>query len=155
MSSRPSLGLKAKATIALAIVFLAIQAIYVLVEDRLFLVDANAVLTHRVRLLTDLYAGAISGSVWEFDKDETLSQLQPLRAELPEFQSATVLEPDGRAFVALQGVAGGGHAVESTSEIYNDGKLLGRLRISLSDAIVQADRKAHLLRLVATAAIMA
>src|SRR4051812_21086404 len=122
MSSRPSLGLKAKATIALAVVFLAIQAIYVLVEDRLFLADANATLNHRARLLTDLYAGAVSGSVWEFDKDETLSQLEPLRAELPEFQSAIVMEPDGREFVVLQGVAGGGQAVESTSDIYNDGK---------------------------------
>src|ERR1041384_5620683 len=105
MSSRPSLGLKAKATIALAVVFLAIQAIYVLVEDRLFLSDANAKLVHQARLLTDLYAGAISGSVWEFDKDETLSQLQPLRTELPEFKSATVLEPDGREFVAFNGLA--------------------------------------------------
>src|SRR6185369_9855173 len=100
MTARPSLGLKAKATIALALVFLAIQAIYVLVEDRLFLADANDKLVHQVRLLTDLYAGAIAGSFWEFDKDETLSQLQPLRAELPEFQSATVLEPDWREFVA-------------------------------------------------------
>src|SRR6185369_4898886 len=119
MTARPSLGLKAKATIALTLVFLAIQAVYVLVEDRLFLADANAALNHRVRLLTDLYAGAVSGSVWEFDKNETLMQLQPLRAELPEFQSAMVLEPDGRAFVTLQGVTGGGHAVESTSDIYN------------------------------------
>ena len=39
MSSRSSLGLKAKATIALAVVFLAIQAVYVLIDDRLFLTD--------------------------------------------------------------------------------------------------------------------
>src|ERR1700754_1286584 len=144
MSSRPSLGLKAKATVALALVFLAIQAIYVLVEDRLFLADANATLTHRVRLLSDLYAGAVSGSFWEFDQSETLEQLEPLRTELPEFQSATVLEPDGREFVALKGAAVGGATVEATSEVYNDGKLLGRLRIVLSDAVVQADRAAHL-----------
>jgi uncharacterized membrane protein len=75
MSSRPSLGLKAKATIALAVVFLAIQAVYVLVEDRLFLADANADLSHKARVLTGLYAGAVSGSVWEFDKRETLAQL--------------------------------------------------------------------------------
>jgi signal transduction histidine kinase/ActR/RegA family two-component response regulator len=155
MSSRPSLGLKAKATIALAIVFLAIQAVYVLVEDRLFLADANASLAHRARLLTDLYAGAISGSFWEFDKDGTLAQLEPLRTELPEFKHATVLEPDGREFVALKGVADTGATVEATAEIYNDGKLLGRLRIELSDAILQADRAAYLERLIATAAIMA
>jgi len=155
MSSRPSLGLKAKATIALALVFLAIQAVYVLVEDRLFLADANAALSHRARLLTDLYAGAISGSFWEFDKNATLAQLQPLRSELPEFQNAVVLEPDGREFVALQGVASAGNTVEATAEVYNDGKLLGRLRIELSDAILQADRAAHLERLLATAAVMA
>jgi signal transduction histidine kinase/ActR/RegA family two-component response regulator len=155
MSSRPSLGLKAKATIALALVFLAIQAAYVLVEDRLFLADANAALSHRVRLLTDLYAGAVSGSFWEFDKDETLAQLEPLRTELPEFQNAAVLEPDGREFVSLKGDAVGGATVEATSEIYNDGKLLGRLRIELSDAILQAERAAHLERLIATAAVMA
>jgi signal transduction histidine kinase/ActR/RegA family two-component response regulator len=155
MSSRPSLGLKAKATIALAIVFLAIQAAYVLIEDRLFLADANATLAHRARLLTDLYAGAVSGSFWEFDKDGTLAQLEPLRTELPEFQNATVLEPDGREFVALKGAAAGGATVEATSEIYNEGKLLGRLRIALSDAILQAERAAHLERLIATAAIMA
>ena len=124
MSSRPSLGLKAKATIALAIVFLAIQAVYVLVEDRLFLADANADLTHRARLLSDLYAGAVSGSFWEFDKDETLAQLQPLKTELQEFMHATVLEPDGREFVSLAGAASEGAVVEATSEIYNGGKLL-------------------------------
>jgi signal transduction histidine kinase/ActR/RegA family two-component response regulator len=155
MSSRPSLGLKAKATIALAVVFLAIQAVYVLIEDRLFLADANATLTHRARLLTDLYAGAVSGSFWEFDKDGTLAQLEPLRTELPEFQNATVLEPDGREFAALEGTAVGGATVEATSEIYNEGKLLGRLRIALSDAILQAERAAHLERLIATAAILA
>ncbi len=155
MSSRPSLGLKAKATIALAVVFLAIQAVYVLVEDRLFLADANAALGHRVRLLTDLYAGAVSSSVWEFDKNDTLAQLEPLRAELPEFQNATVLEPDGREFVTLNGNAGGGATVEATANILNDGKLLGRLRIQLSDAIVQAERARHLERLIATAAILA
>jgi signal transduction histidine kinase/ActR/RegA family two-component response regulator len=155
MSSRPSLGLKAKATIALAVVFLAIQAAYVLVEDRLYLADANADLNHRARLLSDLYAGAISGSVWEFDKSATLAQLEPLRAELPEFQNATVLEPDGREFVTLKGGAVGGATVEGTADVLNDGKLLGRLRIQLSDAILQADRAAHLERLIATAAIMA
>jgi signal transduction histidine kinase/ActR/RegA family two-component response regulator len=155
MSSRPSLGLKAKATIALAVVFLAIQAIYVLVEDRLFLADADAALNHRARLLTDLYAGAISGSVWEFDKNGALAQLEPLRAELPEFQSAAVLEPDGREFVTLKGAATGGAAVEASTDIWNEGKLLGRLRIQLSDSILQADRAAHLERLIATAAIMA
>jgi signal transduction histidine kinase/ActR/RegA family two-component response regulator len=155
MSSRPSLGLKAKATIALALVFLAIQGIYVLVEDRLFLAEANAALMHRARLLTDLYAGAISGSFWEFDKDGTLAQLEPLRTELPEFQNATVLEPDGREFVALKGTAADGNTVEATSEVYNQGKLLGRLRIELSDAILQADRMAYLERLIATGAIMA
>src|ERR1041385_3879950 len=103
MSSRPSLGLKAKATVALAPVFLAIQAVCVLVEDRLFLADADAALMRRARLLTDLYAGAISGSVWEFDKNATLKQLEPLLIELPEFHSAIVLEPDGREFVALNG----------------------------------------------------
>src|SRR3954468_8758450 len=154
MSSRPSLGLKAKATIALAILFLAIQAVYVLVEDRLFLADANAGLLHRARLLTDLYAGAVSGSFWEFDKDSTLAQLEPLRTELPEFQNATVLELDGREFVALKGTAAGGATVEATSDIYNDGKLLGRLRIELSDAILQAERAAHLERLLTTAAIL-
>jgi signal transduction histidine kinase/ActR/RegA family two-component response regulator len=153
-SSRPSLGLKAKATLALALVFLAIQAVYVLVEDRLFLTDASAALAHRARLLSDLYAGAVSGSFWEFDKDATLAQLQPLRSELPEFQNATVLEPDGREFVAFQGTAAGGNTVEATSDVYNDGKLLGRLRIVLSDAILQRDRAAHLERLIATAAIM-
>jgi signal transduction histidine kinase/CheY-like chemotaxis protein len=155
MSSRPSHGLKAKATIALALVFLAIQAAYVLVEDRLFLADASASLNHRVRLLTDLYAGAVSGSFWEFDKNATLAQLEPLRTELPEFQNAVVLEPDGREFVTLKGGAVGGATVEATSEIYNDGKLLGRMRIALSDSILQADRAAHLERLIATAAIMA
>src|SRR5689334_6026094 len=107
MTARPSLGLKAKATIALAVVFLVIQAIYVLVEDRLFLADATASLNHRARLLTDLYAGAVSGSVWEFDQNATLAQLEPLRQELPEFQNAVVLEPDGREFTSLQGTAAG------------------------------------------------
>jgi signal transduction histidine kinase/ActR/RegA family two-component response regulator len=155
MSSLPSLGLKAKATVALAVVFLAIQAVYVLVEDRQFLADANANLSHRVRLLADLYAGAVSGSVWEFDKNETLAQLEPLRAELPEFQRAAVLEPDGREFVTLNGAAVEGASVEATADILNEGKRLGRLRIQLSDAIVQAERAAHLERLIATAAIMA
>src|SRR5687768_9871075 len=155
MSSRPSLGLKAKATIALAFVFLAIQAAYVLIEDRLFLADANAFLSHRARLLTDLYAGAISGSVWEFDKNGTLEQLEPLRTELPEFRSAVVIEPDGREFVALEGGAESGSTVEATADIYNDGQLLGRLRIQLSDSVLQANRAAHLERLIAIAAVMA
>ena len=155
MSPRPSLGLKVKATIALALVFLAIQAVYVVVEDRLFLADANTSLRHRAHLLTDLYAGAISGSVWEFDKNATLMQLEPLRSELPEFRSATVQEPDGRDFVTLKGDAAGGAVVDATADIVNDGRVLGHLHIVLTDAIVQAERKAHLARLIATATFLA
>ncbi len=91
-------------------------------------------------LIADLYAGAVSGSVWEFDKDATTAQLAALKTELPAFMSATVTEPDGKLFasVTVPGVTGKPFAAEA--EIHNDGDLIGRIRIELSDAIVQADR---------------
>jgi signal transduction histidine kinase/CheY-like chemotaxis protein len=157
MPMRRAVGLKAKATIALAVVFLAIQAIYVLVEDRLFVTDASNTLNQRARLLADLYAGAISGSVWEYDKDATRAQLLALRTQLPEFQNATIFEPEGEVFASLS--AGGnngasGASVAAESEIRNGGNLIGRIRIELSESIIEADRAAHLRRLIATAAVM-
>ena len=95
MSGRFAVGLRTKATLALALVFLGIQAIYVFIENRNFIVEANASLEQRARLFSELYAGAISVSVWEFDKDATLAQLRPLKIQIPEFQSVSVVEPDG------------------------------------------------------------
>src|SRR5262249_44165964 len=147
-------GLKAKAVIALAVLFLAIQSIYVLVEDRLFVAEATATLQQRARLLADLYAGAVSGSVWEYDKEATRAQLLALRTELPEFQSARILEPEGREFIALGDSHGQSAAVVAEAEIRNDGNLIGTISIELSDAILRAERGAHLLRLLVTAGIM-
>jgi len=154
MPARASLGLRTKATIALAVVFLLIQAVYVLVEDRLFLVDASAGLERRAHLLADLYAGAIAVSVWEYDKAATEAQLLPLKTELPEFQDVDVVEPEGNAFVTLGADAPAGTTVSAEAEIHYDGKLIGQLRLDLSKSILEADRAAHLNRLLATAAIM-
>jgi signal transduction histidine kinase/CheY-like chemotaxis protein len=147
-------SLKVKAAIALTAVFLAVQSIYVLVEDQLFLRDAYATLDERTRLIADLYAGAISGSVWEFDKEATTAQLAALKTELPAFMSATVTEPDGKLFAAVTAPGMTGKPFAADSEIRNDGDLIGNIHIELSDAVVQADRWARLRRLIATAVIL-
>ncbi|HVO02979.1 MAG TPA: ATP-binding protein [Candidatus Cybelea sp.] len=151
--TRVSVGLKAKAVIALAVLFLAIQSIYVLVEDRLFVAEATASLQQRARLLADLYAGAVSGSVWEYDKEATRAQLKALQTQLPEFERARIVEPEGHEFIAL-GVDSRPAAVTASAEIRNDDNLIGTITIELSDGILRAERAAHLTRLITTAAIM-
>ncbi|HVZ01311.1 MAG TPA: ATP-binding protein [Dongiaceae bacterium] len=154
MTDRRTASLKVKAALALTGVFLIVQSVYVLIEDQLFLSEAYQTLGERSRLLADLYAGAISASVWEFDKDATTAQLAALRTEVPAFLSATVTEPNGRLFAAVTAGGAPGKPVAAEAEIHNDGNLIGRVRIELSDAIVQADRWAHLRRLIVTAVIL-
>ena len=101
MSNKRRTSLKLKAALALTVVFLIVQSVYVAVEDRLFVRGAYQALDARARLMADLYAGAVSGSVWEFDKEATTAQLAALETELPGFMSATVTEPDGKLFAAV------------------------------------------------------
>ena len=151
---RRATTLKVKAAVALAVVFVVIQSIYVLVEDRLFVHDAYEDLHHRSRMLSSLYAGAVAGSLWEFDRRGVETQLEALKTELPEFASATVFEPDGRIFASSWTRTERGHSAASEAEIRNDGTTIGSIRIELSDATLQTERWAHLRRMVITALIL-
>ena len=154
MAAQRTTSLKVKATLALTGVFLIVQSVYVVVEDRLFLRDAYQTLGERSRLIADLYAGAISGSVWEFDKEATTAQLVALKTEFPAFMSATVTEPNGKLFASVTAEDVTGTPTAAEADIHNAGNLIGRIRIELSDAILQADRWAHLRRLIVTALIL-
>jgi signal transduction histidine kinase/CheY-like chemotaxis protein len=154
MPDRRPTSLKIKAAIALTAVFLVVQSAYVLIEDQLFLRNAYTMLDERNRLIADLYAGAVSGSVWEFDKDATAAQLAALKAELPAFTSATVVEPDGKIFVSVMATDVPGKRFAAEADIRNDGDLIGHIRIEVSDAVIEADRWAHLRRMILTAVIL-
>ncbi|HVT52105.1 MAG TPA: ATP-binding protein [Dongiaceae bacterium] len=154
MRAHRTTSLKVKAALALTGVFLIVQLVYVVVEDRLFLRDAYRTLDGQARLFAELYAGAIAGSVWEFDKDATRAQLVALKTELPSFMSATVTEPNGKLFAAVTADHPAGSPTAVEADIRNDGDLIGRIRIELSDSILQADRWAHLQRLIVTAIIL-
>jgi signal transduction histidine kinase/CheY-like chemotaxis protein len=154
MPEQRTTSLKLKAALALTGVFLIVQSVYVVVEDRLFLRDAYATLDARAHLLADLYAGAISGSVWEFDKEAATAQLVALKTELRSFMSATVIEPNGDIFAAVSADRPTGQATAAEGDILNHGNLIGHFKIELSDAILQADRWAHLRRMIVTALIL-
>jgi signal transduction histidine kinase/CheY-like chemotaxis protein len=148
MPDQRTTSLKVKAVLALTAVFVVVQAAYVLVEDRLFLQQAYEALDQRSHLLADLYAGAISGSVWEFDKDATTAQLTTLKTEMPAFMSATVTEPDGKLFASVVAPNVRGTPFAAEANIVNDGNPIGHIRIELSDVIAQADRWAQLGRMM-------
>lgn len=154
MSNKRRTSLKLKAALALTVVFLIVQSVYVAVEDRLFVRGAYQALDARARLMADLYAGAVSGSVWEFDKEATTAQLAALETELPGFMSATVTEPDGKLFAAVTAPGVTGTPSIAEADINNGDNLIGHIRIELTDAILQADRRAHLRRMIVTAVIL-
>jgi signal transduction histidine kinase/CheY-like chemotaxis protein len=154
MPERRMTSLKLKAALALTAVFLIVQSIYVVVEDRLFLREAYQTLDERAHLLAELFAGAVSGSVWEFDKDATTAQLMAMKTELPPFASATVTEPNGNTFAAVAAEHPIGKTVAAEADILNDGDVIGRFKIELGDAVLQADRWAHLRRLIFTALVL-
>jgi len=154
MPTHRTTSLKVKAALALTGVFLIVQVVYVVVEDRLFLRDAYQGQDERARLLADLYAGAISGSVWEFDKDATTAQLMALKTELPAFMSAKVTEPNGKLFAEVTANSQAGIPTVAEADIHNGADLIGHIRIELSDATLQADRWAHLRRMIITAVIL-
>jgi signal transduction histidine kinase/CheY-like chemotaxis protein len=154
MADRRTTSLKLKAALALTGVFLMVQSAYVLVEDRWFVRDAYQALDARSRLMAELYAGSIARSVWEFDKEATTAQLLALKTELPDFMSATVTEPDGKLFASVEADGAAGRPAIAEAEIDNGDNLIGHIRIELSDASLQAERWAHLRRMVITAIVL-
>ena len=76
MSPRvPAFGLKIKIVVALSVAVLAILAAFVSYEMERFRVERMGELRATAQNLANLYSGAVTSSVWEFDRETTRSQL--------------------------------------------------------------------------------
>ncbi len=152
---RSALGLKTKVVLALAIVILAIQTVFVVLERRSFDQDQMAGLKTRTQLLANLYAGVISSSVWEYDKDESRAQLESMQHSISEFQSAIVYESSGAEFVSVGTTPVAGNAVVGRANILNQGHEIAWIEVRLSTGQVYAASAEHLRRLILTAISLA
>ena len=96
----PALGLKVKVVVALSVAVLAILAAFVSYEMERFRIERMGELRATAQNLANLYSGAVASSVWEFDKDNTRSQLEALKV-VDGFQRAVIWESNGPEFVAV------------------------------------------------------
>jgi signal transduction histidine kinase/DNA-binding NarL/FixJ family response regulator len=147
---RTALGLKTKVVLALAIVILTIQTVFVVLERRSFDRDQLQALKTRSQLLANLYAGAIASTVWEYNQTETSAQLTVLQQTISDFQSATVYESNGGVFVSVVAHPDN-DVVVGRSAILNNGHEIAWIEVRLSKDQVVAASADHLRRLILTA----
>ena len=119
---RSALGLKAKVVLALAIVILTIQTAFVVLESRTFQQEQLAALRTRTQLLANLYAGAITSSVWEYNPNNTRDQLIALQQTISEFESARVYESTGVEFVSVGAREIANDSVVGRAQVLNEGR---------------------------------
>ncbi len=93
-------GLKTRVVLALAVVILAIQAAYVVLEDSRFEQRQSSALQDSADNLALLYAGAVANAVWEYDREAAKGQLQAMRV-IDGFARAVIRESSGQEFVAV------------------------------------------------------
>ena len=87
----PALGLKVKVVVALSVAVLAILGAFVSYEMERFRIERMGELRATAQNLANLYSGAVASSVWEFDKDNTRSQLEALKV-VDGFQRAVAIK---------------------------------------------------------------
>ena len=150
-------GLKTRVVLALAIVILAIQAAYVVLEDSRFVARQSAELQDRADNLALLYAGAVANAVWEYDREAARGQLQAMRV-IGGFARAVIRESSGQEFVAVDVADSVAEAppfatratVEGNAEIRIEERPVGSISVTLSKAPLELARAAYLRSLVVT-----
>jgi signal transduction histidine kinase/CheY-like chemotaxis protein len=150
-------GLKTRVVLALAVVILAIQAAYVVLEDRRFVERQLADLQDSADNLSLLYAGAVANAVWEYDREAAKGQLQAMRV-IGGFARAVIRESSGLEFVAVDAAADDGspipitpgNTVEGRADILVEGRPVGNISVTLSKAPLEIARTTYLHSLVAT-----
>lgn len=142
------IGLKTRVVLALAVVILAIQAIYVVLEERRFEQRLYQDFQATADNLALLYAGAVANSVWEYDREAAESQLQAMRV-VKGFAQAIIQETDGRIFASVGRSGAGEKVLTSEAEIATD-RPIGRIQVILSLAPLEGERDEHLQTLILT-----
>jgi signal transduction histidine kinase/DNA-binding NarL/FixJ family response regulator len=142
------IGLKTRVVLALAVVILAIQAIYVVLEERRFEQRLYQDFQATADNLALLYAGAVANSVWEYDREAAESQLQAMRV-VKGFAQAIIHETDGRIFASVGRSGAGEKVLTSEAEIATD-RPIGRIQVILSLAPLEGERDEHLQTLILT-----
>jgi signal transduction histidine kinase/DNA-binding NarL/FixJ family response regulator len=150
----PSLGLKVKVVVALSVAVLAILGAFVSYEKERFRVERMGELRATAQNLANLYSGAVASSVWEFDKDNTRSQLEALKV-VEGFQRAVIWETNGPEFVAVSNRIADGPHVEGKAKIYVNGKEIAWILVRLSRGVVEAAEERHLQQVLYTVAALA
>jgi len=155
MSMRlPALGLKVKVVVALSVAVLAILGAFVSYEMERFRIERMGELRATAQNLANLYSGAVASSVWEFDKDNTRSQLEALKV-VEGFQRAVIWETNGPEFVAVSNRIADGPHVEGKAKIYVNGKEIAWILVRLSRHVVVVAEERHLQQVLYTVAALA
>src|SRR5689334_20675680 len=150
----PSFGLRIKAVVALSVAVLGILGAFVSYDMERFRVEQMAELRANAQNLANLYSGAVASSVWEFDKDNTRSQLEALKV-VGGFQRAVIWETNGPEFVSVsKGIADGPH-VEGKAKIFVNGNEIAWIMVRLSRSVVAAAEERHLKQVLYTVAALA
>src|SRR4029453_967287 len=150
----PALGLKVKVVVALSGAVLAILGAFVSYEMERFRIERMGELRATAQNLANLYSGAVASSVWEFDKENTRSQLEALKV-VEGFQRAVIWETNGPEFVAVSNRIADGPHVEGKAKILVDGKEIAWILVRLSRNVVVAAEERHLQQLLYTVAALA
>ena len=150
----PALGLKVKVVVALSVAVLAILGAFVSYEMERFRIERMGELRATAQNLANLYSGAVASSVWEFDKDNTRSQLEALKV-VDGFQRAVIWETNGPEFVAVSSRIADGPHVEGKAKIYVNGKEIAWILVRLSRNVVVVAEERHLQQILYTVAALA
>jgi signal transduction histidine kinase/CheY-like chemotaxis protein len=154
MSRLPAFGLKIKIVVALSVAVLAILAAFVSYEMERFRVERMGELRATAQNLANLYSGAVTSSVWEFDRDTTRSQLEALKV-VEGFQRAVIWETNGPEFVAVSNRIADGPHVEGKAKILVNGKEIAWILVRLSRHVVVVAEERHLQQILYTVAALA
>jgi signal transduction histidine kinase/CheY-like chemotaxis protein len=150
----PAFGLKIKIVVALSVAVLAILGAFVSYEMERFRVERMGELRATAQNLANLYSGAVTSSVWEFDRETTRSQLEALKV-VDGFQRAVIWETNGPEFVAVSNRIADGPHVEGKAKIYVNGKEIAWILVRLSRNVVVAAEERHLQQILYTVAALA
>jgi signal transduction histidine kinase/CheY-like chemotaxis protein len=150
----PAFGLKIKVVVALSVAVLAILAAFVSYEMERFRIERMGELRATAQNLANLYSGAVASSVWEFDKENTRSQLEALKV-VDGFQRAVIWETNGPEFVAVSNRIADGPHVEGKAKIFVNGKEIAWILVRLSRDVVAVAEERHLKQVLYTVAALA
>ena len=154
MRAFPPIGLKVKIVVALSVAVLGILGAFVSFDMERFRIERMSELRATAQNLANLYSGAVANSVWEFDKDNTRSQLEALKV-VDGFQRAVIWEMNGPEFVAVSNRIADGPHVEGKAKILINGKEIAWILVRLSRDVVKTAEERHLKQLLVTVGALA